>query len=302
MRKLFLLGILFVFARHADAQYHQDIGIVVGGANYLGDIGGDEKTRRDFVMDMKVGQTRWAIGGFYRYRVNPLISLRTQLTYARIQGADNLSTNPGRVGRNITFRNDIFELGGLIDVNFYQVNDVGRTGRYRTDFKGYGFLGVAGLYHNPKAPYNGGWEALRPLQTEGVAYKPFAFAVPMGLGFYYTFQRKYRLGWEIGWRATFTDYLDDVSTVYATPEQLGNDPKAIALANRRPELGDQAGVPAPENYLPGQKRGDPTHNDNYFFTTINFSYVIRGKSSFYRSKFNFVLGNKRKRRTTRAKF
>ena len=38
-----------------QAQYNWDIGVHVGGANYLGEMGGKEQTRRDFIWDMKLG-------------------------------------------------------------------------------------------------------------------------------------------------------------------------------------------------------------------------------------------------------
>lgn len=301
MRKLFYIVFFACLPGISSAQYSWDFGGALGVSNYLGEIGGDEKTRRDFVMDMKLSQTRWVFGGFARYKFNNLLNFKGSLTYARIQGSDNLSTNRGRRGRNLSFRNDMFEGALTTEVNFYQVNDVGSTGRYRVDFRSYGFLGIGGLYHNPKAEYQGKWYALRPLKTEGVDYNKVTFTVPVGAGFYYTYKRKYRIGLEVGYRTSFTDYLDDVSTNYVSAEELGNDPIAIELANRRDEI-DGTDVPHPNHYSPGNKRGDPTHNDGYFFTTINVSYVMRGKGSFYRNKYNFVFGNKRKKRKTRAKF
>ena len=303
MRKLLYITILLLFSFTARSQYYMDIGFSMGAANYLGEIGGKEKTRRDFVADMKLEQTRQVLGGFVRYKFSPLFSFKGGLTYAKIQGADNLSTNPPRVGRNLSFKNNMVELATTAEINFFQANDVGRTGRFRLDFRAYTFIGAAALYSNPQALYNGEWYDLRPLMTEGQPkpYSQFHFAIPAGAGLYYTVRRKHRLGWEIGWRTTFTDYLDDASTTYASSEQLNNDPLRIGIANRRSEVTD-AGLPGPENYAYGNKRGDPTHNDSYFFTTISYSYVLRGKSNFYRSKYNFILGNKLRKRKTRAKF
>jgi hypothetical protein len=80
-------------------------------------------------------------------------------------------------------------------------------------------------------------------------------------------------------------------------------PTAIALANRRGELGaDDAAAPA-ENYVPGSKRGDPSHNDSYLSTSFYYSYVMRGKSNFYRAKFGSIFKRKgSKKRKIRAKF
>ena len=87
------LAALFVVLglSRAEAQYAWDVGIHVGGANYLGEMGGKDQPRRDFVWDMKLSQTRWAIGGFARRKINRLISVNTGLMYMRIQGADALT-------------------------------------------------------------------------------------------------------------------------------------------------------------------------------------------------------------------
>ncbi|MEK6614911.1 MAG: DUF6089 family protein, partial [Bacteroidota bacterium] len=170
------------------SQYKWDVGVNIGAANYLGEIGGKEKTRRDFILDLKLSQTRSAVGGFVRYKLNPNVYLRGALGWYRISGADKFSTNPGRVGRNLSFRNDIFEASVVGQYIFYDIADLGRTYRYRNDFKAYIFTGFTGFYHNPKAEYNGSWVALAPLHTEGQgivsdapkSYSKFQIAVPAG--------------------------------------------------------------------------------------------------------------------------
>ncbi|HET6243371.1 MAG: hypothetical protein H0V01_11395 [Bacteroidetes bacterium] len=306
MRKyLFILFLsLFILPATGIAQYAWDYGFGLGGANYLGEIGGLAKSRRGFVNDIKISQTRPAITGFARHRISPTLLVKGSLSGLRIQGSDNLSTNPGRVGRNLNFRNDIVELAGTAEINFYQPNDIGNSRRFRLDFRSYVFFGLGAFYHSPKTNYNGEWVKLQPLRTEG-QIKPYSriqMSIPMGVGFYYTYKRKHRIGWEFGWRKTFTDYLDDISTQYATNEQLNNDPNTVAIANRRNEISGE-GIPHRNNYAPGEKRGDPSNKDNYFVSTINYSYVIRGKSNFYRSQYNFIWGKGgRKKRKTRAKF
>ncbi len=288
-----------------QAQYNWDVGFKLGGANYLGEIGGMEDTRRDFISDIKMPQTRWAIGGFARYRFTPILSLAGEVIYGRIQGDDALSTNRGRAGRNLSFRNDMIEFNGRAEVVFYNENDVGNRGRRRMDFKAFAFAGLGGLVHSPKANYNGSWVALRPLRTEGQIkeYGKLAFTIPAGLGLYFTYKKKHRFGWEMGWRTTFTDYLDDASTTYADPSELTSQ-TAIDLANRNPELGeyDFSQYPEGANYETGQKRGDPTHNDSYIFSTFTYSYVIRGKSSFYRQKYGWLTNKRKRGRKSRAKF
>ncbi len=301
MKKIFSLLTLLTALSGAFCQYNLDYGISVGAANYLGEMGGKEEARKDFIWDMKLNQTRWALGAFGRYKINPLLAVKGSFTYGRIQGADNLSTNPGRQGRNLSFRNDILELAAVAEVYLFNFADVGHRGRYRMDFKSYAFAGLAGFRHNPKTEYNGSWVALQPLQTEGVSYKNIGLSIPVGMGFYFTYRRQHRFGWDIGWRLTFTDYLDDVSTSYADPSTL-NDPLAIELADRSDELTpDLLPQGGDVYYQPGQKRGDPTHNDTYFFMNFSYSYVMY-RSSFYTQHYSWLSGRRSKIRKQRSRF
>ena len=288
----------------SQAQYAWDVGVHLGGANYLGEMGGKEQTRRDFVWDMKLGQTRLAFGGFARRKINRLISVNTGLMYMRVQGADALSSNPSRVARNLNFRNDMFEWYLRPEFTIYQDNDIGGRGRYRTDFRLFGYAGIALFYSNPKAQLDrqGDFYALRPLTTEMETYSALGLSIPAGLGFHITKKRRHRFGWDFGWRTTFSDYLDDASTVYAEPGALPSA-EAVSLANQTSFAVDRdPSLPNPNNYTPGDKRGDPTHNDSYLSMTFTYSYVLRGQSNFYRQRYNWVRGAKRVGRKSRAKF
>ncbi len=307
MKKIFTLFLTLLFTTTLiKAQRRLDYGVSVGVSNYLGDIGGKEKTRRDFVADMKLAKTRWNFGVFVRYKIKPKISIKVALDYLRLEGDDKLSTNPARNARNLNFRNDMFDLGVTGQFFFYEDNDLGNTYRFKNGFRAYAFVGVGGFYSNPKAFYNGAWVKLRPLQTEGVAYSPIGINIPAGLGFYFTFEKKHRIGFEANYRTTFTDYLDDISGKYADPS--GMSATGAALSNRTGEVSgldpafannfgydSQAGV--------GNKRGDKTHKDSYMTMSLSYSYVLKGKSSFYRGHYGNFFGNKKGRvRKIRAKF
>lgn len=305
MRKSVRLLIALTFLPFmAGAQYLWDFGGGVGAANYLGEMGGQELTRRDFVVDMKLSQTRSTEYVFARYRFNQYFAAKATLAHLTIKGADSLSTNPGRVGRNLSFRNNMFELNAQAQFFFYEVNDLGHTYRYNNNFRAYVGGGIGGVYHNPKALYQDEWVKLRPLMTEGKKYTKVTAVLPVSAGFYFTIKKQHRVGWDITWRTSFSDYLDDASTTYADPSQMSSDPLASILANRTDELRPGT-IPVPQeaSYLPGNKRGDPTHRDSYISTSVEYSYVIRGKSSIYRSKYGSLFkGKKYKRRKVRAKF
>ncbi len=308
MKNYIVIFFLF-FSTLLSAQYQWDYGFQIGASNYLGDMGGKQGPRRDFVSDMKLAQTRWDGAGFVRYKFNRKLSLRAQLAYMRIQGADSLSTNPARHARNLSFKNDIFELSATPQLTIYENQDLGSSYRSRLGFNFYVMAGIGIIHHNPKTLYEGDWVALQPLQTEGVKYSLWQGVVPIGTGFYFTFKKKHRIGFEFNWRITFTDYLDDVSKKYVDPSTLPNA-TSVALANRSnlQSAGGDANLLKNFGYNPGynpsDKRGDPKHNDTYMTATLNYSYVIRGHGSFYKSRYgSFFFKKSRKRsRKVRAKF
>lgn len=345
MKRLLFLALL-VGALDAGAQYQWDYGIKLGAANYLGDIGGKELERRDFVVDMHLRQTRWAVGGYGRYKFSKRFSLGANLDYLRIQDADANTTYAPRRARNLNFRNDMFELGVRGELTVWYDNDVGNRGFYNPDFKLYVFGGVSAYYSNPKARlvYDGNnmedpgdkalgdfvdntWYNLRDLRTEGATYSQFGVAIPLGIGFYFTHNKEWRFGWEISWRTTFSDYLDDVSTRYYQPNPKNPEDMALALdlqsqtyqellnlvnterpVDSRPvgSMNDfqyQAGN-EPENQSPrGLHSGDESRirNDHYLTTQFTVGKVIRGRSKFYKSKYSWVK-NRASVRRSRAKF
>lgn len=319
-------ALLVLGLSQAKAQYAWDVGVHLGGANYLGEMGGKDQPRRDFVWDMKLGQTRWCVGGFVRRKINRSISINTGLLYMRVQGADELteSYRPRR-GRNLNFRNDMIEWYLRPEFTIFQDNDLGGRGRYRLDFRLFGYVGIAAFYHSPKGKYvgvsdgvisNGDWVALRPLTTELVDYSSIGISIPAGIGFHFTQRRRHRYGFDLGWRTTFTDYLDDVSTVYEDPADMPGGVNGVAAHmydQSAAAFSNDPTLPAPQNYgwwpdtpglskKPKNIRGDPTHNDSYLTMTFTYSYVLRGQSNFYRQRYNWIRGNKRVGRKSRAKF
>lgn len=300
MKKI-LIGLLIISSSVTSySQYKVDYGFRVGAANYLGDIGGKEQTRRDFIWDIKMQKTRWAAGGFYRYRFNKNFAVNAGLTYARIAGDDALSTNKGRRGRNLSFINDILDSYVRAEFYFYSHDDVTGRGKYFLSMKAYGFAGFGGTFHAPKTKDSGNSiTKLRPEQTEGIKYGIATANIPVGLGLYFTKKKEHRFGFEMGWSATFTDYLDDVSGVYSaeSTSQLSNRYDEIPTE----ELGN---VPSLLNYQAGDKRGDATNNDNYLIASFTYSYVLLGSKSntLYRQHSGKAKYKRNTKRRIRAKF
>jgi hypothetical protein len=115
----------------------------------------------------------------------------------------------------------------------------------RSRLNPYIFTGASVFHFNPKAQLDGTWYDLQPLGTEGQfitgggyekPYKLFQVAVPVGFGIAVQLNKKLRLKADFCHRFLFTDYLDDVSTVYPDLESLSATPGgdiAVALSSRR---------------------------------------------------------------------
>ncbi len=318
MTRLLLIGFALVFTLTSDAQYNWEYGIMVGGANYLGDIGGQEQTRRDFVWDMHLHKTNIALGAYGRYKFSKRMAVLANLNYSHLSTSDWESTNPARVARNLNFRNRVWEFGARAELTIFYDNDVGGKGYYNPDFRFYVFGGVSAFMHNPQGRvlnpesefFGPEWHDLRPLRTEGQAeeYSMFGLAIPAGIGLYFTFDKTWRVGWELSWRTTFTDYLDDLSGTYADPADLPND-LARALASQTnsaviAQINDPAsGSVQDHQYVEGfaTKRGDPTNNDSFLTTQLTIGKVIRSRSQYYRKKYSW-LRSRTGTRNSRAKF
>lgn len=344
MKRILLVATLILSVISADAQYNWDLGIKIGGSNYLGDIGGQELTRRGFVWDMHLDDTRMNYAIFARRKMSKRFALAANADYVSVWGFDSNSSNPARRARNLNFRNRMLEVGGRAELTIFYDNDVGGKGFYDPDYRFFIFAGLAGFYHNPQGQifdavdgdgnildpsYKSQWYDLRPFRTENQEseYEKIGLAIPAGVGMYFTFNKQFRVGWELNWRTTFTDYVDDLSGQYgdiAEIRAIGGDIGAalaqqsnqdiLNLINSDTETSGAGGSLAdhqwsnattldasgnPEPVL--VKRGDPTHNDSYMTMAFTGSYVIRGTSSFYKSKYSW-LKQRRGSRRSRAKF
>lgn len=304
--KHFIVLLFLICTVSLKSQWLWDFGINACAANYLGDIGGGAGTRKDFVADLKLAKTRWNFGGFARYKWRPKVSLKFAVDYLRLEGDDALSANPGRRFRNFNFRNDIYDAALTAEYFFYENNDLGNTYRYRNGMRAYIFAGVGGFMSNPKTFYKGEWVALQPLATEGYQYRKFVVNIPMGVGLYFTLNKKNRIGFEINYRKTFTDYIDDISGNYPDSPPTDYDPGIVLrtpeLQQTNPDLVASDPAAFDSHHFGGYKRGDSKHKDAYITVGFSYSRVLRGKSSFYRTRNNGFFSKKRKMRKIRAKF
>ena len=275
--------VLFTFALTAIlnpiySQYNFDIGLNFGGTGFLGDIGGTEEVAKGFLGDIVLKQTNITTGLYGRYKINSKIHINSGINYVKISGDDANSTGP-RGWRNLRFQNQIFELNSCLEYTFFKINDLGGTGRYRTSLNLYAFVGGSVFYHNPKGAFlvNANspikdWESLRPLKTEGQAtpYSQISFSTPYGIGAILKTATFYKFGIYFRYMKNYTDYLDDISTVYA------HNPSEENIANQYNGPEEQA-----VSFAIGQIRGNPKSFDDIFMLNISFSKLIATKNNMY---------------------
>ena len=269
-----------------------EVSFGLGGSNYLGELGGADQIGTNQFKDLELTMTRYVVSAGLRYRLQEWLYLKGSLSMGMLSGDDQLTQDPSRNYRNLSFKSPIYEFAVQIEAAFKTerlgaiYNIPGVRGRRWYSLNIYPFVGIAGFYMNPKGEYNNIWYALQPLTTEGQGefetrekYSRFQLAIPIGLGFKYGFNRRWSLSFEYGLRKTFTDYIDDVSTTYVHEDFIANGASvnkqaAIGLANKGDGGLGQNGS-SPSQTAPGAQRGDPHDNDSYMFAILSINYRFR---------------------------
>ena len=266
MKSLYvLIGMLLLLPVTASSQ-KLELGVFGGLSNYQGDLAPVAFTLRE---------TKPAYGFVARYNVNKFFTLRANGMYGRISGNDGKTLLEWRHIRNLSFETHIYELSLVSELHLFGYEDCGGK-----RFSPYAYFGLGVFNFNPKTIYNGQWVELQPLGTEGQGtslyperqpYKLTQVSIPFGGGIKFRVGRGLNLSAEIGWRKTFTDYLDDVSLTYVDRDILIAENGLLShnLSNRSGEV-----LPSPINRLNGEQRGDPTDKDWYLFGGLILSYTF----------------------------
>ena len=256
-----MTALCLLVSLHAVSQRYRngisEFGLMVGASNYFGDI----------APEIVPKESNLALGFLFKYHHSKYFSSRYQFTYARISGDDhNFKANQYR---NIKFESNIFELGYFTEFNFkpFGINVLENKS---TTFV---FAGFNMFLFNPTAKLPGGDKVdLRDLGTEGQKlnhqkqYSLIQPAFTLGLGYKFNVKRRTVIGLEIGFRKTFTDYLDDTKGKYPDYNALKAAQGGTAADFSQPQtLNGQPPVVA------NTMRGDPHLNDWYFIMGITIS-------------------------------
>lgn len=255
----------------------------LGVTNFLSDLGGGPNIGTHYFRDLNFRSTRLSAELGFRYKFSERVAIRMVGHYMRLFGDDKLTDNMFRNYRNLTIRTDLYEgnITGEYSIfkeqlgHRYRINGV--TGRKVYQIHTYFYGGLGLIYFNPQGIYKGKWYDLRNLGTEGQGmypgkelYSQLQLVVPVGIGFRYSFSYRVGMGAEIGYRKTFTDYLDDVSSFYADKDLLRQKRGQIAV-----ELSDPSIYSNTYQTRTGEQRGNPTNTDSYFYANVTFYVKIK---------------------------
>ncbi|MDL2262005.1 outer membrane beta-barrel protein [Bacteroidales bacterium OttesenSCG-928-I21] len=272
-------------------KYKHEIFGGVGTTNLMGDLGGSDIVgSKTPVRDFDFKASRFVIHGGYFYRFHERWSVGASVAFGRLYGGDKYTNEPNRSERNINFHTTIIEFSpmiyfSIITEKYSHAFKVGQRGKVSIRPNLYLFAGISGFWFNPKAQYKGdiaefydNWYALQPLGTEGQGiiesrdpYSRIAVAIPVGLGISFPLNRRLSLGLEYGFRYTFSDYIDDVSTSYVSKD-IFDDPVAAwfsAPPNANGEVWNGS--------TPGSQRGNTKNNDVYMFLSVTVKYKLPSK-------------------------
>ncbi|HUQ66089.1 MAG TPA: DUF6089 family protein [Flavitalea sp.] len=257
-----ILLVLLILPFTTFAQKQVNLTFFGGLSNYSGDL-----QEKQFTLD----QSHAAFGAGLSYEWMPKLLVRGGCTVGKLSADDRFSSKTLNRQRNLNFSSVIYDASLLADYSLYDLSEKRVTP--------YVFAGIALFGFNPYTYDSTGTKYfLRNLSTEGQGlfeypdrkkYKNVQFSIPMGIGVRFRITDNAYLGYEIGFRKTFTDYIDDVSKTYVDEALLASNrsAKAVELAFRSNELKDVS-LPYPRN---GTVRGGPKYKDWYYFSGITLS-------------------------------
>lgn len=262
-----LIGLSKTQAQMLEPYVHQgEVGVSLGLAHYFGDLN----------PTTSINRPKTAAGIFFRKQISNYIGIRISGEYAMLGYSDVYSANPVQQTRNLSFNSNVWEISVAGDFNFFE---------FHPGFEGYEFtpyvgLGVGVFSYDPYAYLNGEKYLLRTLGTEGQGsslypelkpYNPIAISIPFTLGAKYALNPRTNVFAELTYRMTNTDYLDDVSGLYA-PDAFptlpdGSPSPAFLLQDRSYENGTSIGIK-------GRQRGNSLQKDAFASFKLGISFNL----------------------------
>ena len=213
MKKIFSFIFALLLVIYTNAQ-RNELGISLGGANSIGDIG-----TGNYINPFPVKTSNYdnvkapiSLGLLYRFNFNPHMGIRANLAYAHVVATDKKSAEKYKIERSKSFSNSIFEGSLLFEYNFFNINDIQERSHSPYIFGG---IGLA-MYNKLAINYND--------KNNTISYvndgKESTLVLPIGIGYKYRFNYNWIISVETGFRYTNKDNLDYNNLSINNPEDL----------------------------------------------------------------------------------
>ncbi len=186
-----ILVFIFLFSTGIIHSQINELGVFIGGSNYIGDIG-----NTNYIFPNQL-----AYGGIYKWNYHPRYSFRTTYTYSKISGDDAKSDSSYRENRDYSFSNSVHELAVGIEYHFFKYN-LSRVGYRQTPYI------IAELAVNNYGTNDG---------------RTFGYSLPFGVGYKFPLGAAIGIGIETSFRYTFSDDIDGYPTPGMEDFSNGND-------------------------------------------------------------------------------
>ena len=289
MNKLILVILWFFLAIPLSYGQNMEVSAGVGYAYYYGDLNiknleGSPLALFGEGLNMKNFKLSFSLAT--RYYFPSIFSVGLNYYHLNLCGydSDNNVTDPtneawGRQVRNLSFHTAVNEV--FTDLQIEPFRNKKSWGKKNLLLSPYLGGGIGFFQFNPKTMYNGQEVALQPLGTEGQGLSGYApkyrlvdITIPINAGIKVYFpSRRVSLALDFNYNHTFTDYIDDVSTVY---------PKRIDLQNAY-----QVSNPVKYNLVIAlSDRGIHPHADGEIRGRANYDFFLTGQL-----KFSYILSN-----------
>ena len=281
IRFLLIISCL-AFFHQANAQFDDpktiEVGPHVGVSYYMGDLN-----------PIPFAQSQLQYGGVVRLNWDNRWTFRFDYSRATVTAAD--AVIKWRPERNLSFMTKINDFSLVAEFNFLEYY----TGNPKRNVSPYIFGGFSVFQYTPYAEVAGTLINLRdyatetPLGDDAKWYEkltdksvPVGLSIPFGFGVKFSLSRHMAATVEWRMQKTFTDYLDDVATVYPATNKHAyvvvdgmyydlTDPTATPSgipvdANGNPTINPNG------NYYGGQQRGNSAFNDWFGMARVSLTW------------------------------
>ncbi|CAH8282267.1 hypothetical protein EV196_105303 [Mariniflexile fucanivorans] len=180
---ILILSILTIQLSHSQIN---ELGIFVGGSNFIGDVGATDY----------INPNSPTLGILYKWNRSPRHSWRVSLMYSDLKASDNKSDDPRRIQRDYKLDTNLLEISAGMEFTFMDFN-------LHSGHK----IGTPYLYTGLSVANHQNYYFINGVQTSENNYS-WAYGIPMVLGYKTNILGNIIIGAEVGARYTFSDEID----------------------------------------------------------------------------------------------